>query len=149
MAIPMFASNILGRRAHRAGAALPQGAAAPIFTISGGRIVLTALIGQVTTVIETAANATKLIANPTVGADQDLCATLDITADPVGLLYGITGTAANAMIGAGSTLFGQLATPVVISEGTIDLSCVGSATGAIAWTIYYVPIDSYSKAVAA
>ena len=50
----------------------------------GGRVIVNMLLGEVTTVIQTQANNTKLIAHPTSGSDVDLCAVSDIAALEVG-----------------------------------------------------------------
>lgn len=132
----------LGNRVERASATLPQ---TPddeaLFSISGGRIMLTAIIGEVTVVIETQACDTKLKFNPTAtGADQDLCGVLDITADAVGEMYTITGIVANAM--RSDLLIGQAMTNhLILSEGDIEIDCAANNTGEVAWTLFYYPID--------
>jgi hypothetical protein len=65
---------------------LPQSGQSGLFRVNG-RIIVTFLIGEVTTIIETQPNNTKLVSNPTVGADVDLCTVLDITGDTVGTMY--------------------------------------------------------------
>lgn len=92
----------LGLKVDRETAPLPQSTAEAIFTIAGGRVAINQIIGEVTTVIETQANNTKLIANPTTGTSVDICTALDITADEVGTLYGITGLNTDAMNGIDS-----------------------------------------------
>lgn len=147
-----FTELVLGFRVDRATAALPQTTDGALFTISGGRILLTSIVGEVTTVIQTQANNTKLKFNPdATGADQDLCAVLDISADPVGELYTIDGTVGNAMrsdllIGLNS-LYG--AGGLILSEGAIELDCAASNTGSVAWTLTYLPIDDGAAVVAA
>lgn len=144
-----YRKALFGLSVARATAALPQGVQSALFTISGGRILLTSIVGQVTTVIQTQANNTKIVSNPTTGTDVDLCAVLDITADQVGCLYGITGLFSDAMVGAnaGATVIPRNA--VVVPVGTIDLSCAASNTGAVKWDITYVPLDAGAKVVAA
>ena len=133
----------LGFRVDRATENLPQTGEGSLFTITIGRVLVNMLMGEVTTVIETQANATKLLLNPTAaGADQDLCATLDITADPVGEIYTPSGGVGDALrsdllIGAG-TLIGV---PFILSEGDIRLSCAASNTGQVQWSIWYLPLD--------
>ncbi len=102
--LPMFTALKLGARVDRAAAALPQTAAGSLFTVTGGRVLLLAIVGEVTTVIQTQANASKLQSVPTVGSTVDMCTTLDITADEVGCLYGITGIPADALVGANAGL---------------------------------------------
>ena len=142
----------LGTRVDRATATLPQTTDGALFTITGGRVLLTAIIGEVTTVIETQANNTKLKLNPSAtGADQDLCAVLDISADPVGELYTISGTVGDAMrsdllIGLNSLLG---AGGMILSEGDIELDCAASNTGSVAWSLWYLALDVGASIAAA
>ncbi len=147
-----FAGGILGLRVDRATAALPQTAAAAIFTISTGLVAVTALYGEVTTVIQTQANATKLTFDPTAtGATQDLCATLDITADAVGTMYSITGAPATGLqdglnfVTPSENLTGWL----ILKPGGILLDCAASNTGAVKWSIWYVPLEAGASIAAA
>ena len=143
-------SSLLGTPVNRALATLPQGAAGALFTITGGKVLITSIVGEVTTIIQATANATKLVANPTTGTSVDMCATLDVTADEVGCLYGITGTPAGALVGTDAGLATTMATKgIIVNTGTIDLDCAGSATGAVKWVLHYIPIDVGAHIVAA
>ncbi len=147
-----FAGGILGLRVDRATAALPQTAAAAIFTISTGLVAVTAIYGEVTTVIQPQANATKLTFDPTAtGATQDLSATLDITADAVGTMYSITGTPATALADSLNFVSSNkmLAAPLVLKPGGILLDCAASNTGAGKWSIWYVPLEAGASIAAA
>ncbi len=140
----------LGTLVSRAAAILPQSTDGALFTISGGRVVVNAIVGEVTTVMEAGANNTKLKLNPTaVGADQDLCATLSIASDAVGDQYTITGTVGDAMLSDLLIGNGVLTSPLVLSEGDIELDCSASKTGAIAWELIYSALDSDATVVAA
>lgn len=124
----------------RATAALPQSGTDALYTITGGRILLVSIIGEVTTVIQTQANNTKLTFNPTAtGASTDICANLSTTGDAVGTLYGITGTLANAM--TENMLMAVEQANLILSEGTIDLTCAASNTGSVKWDMFYIPMD--------
>lgn len=140
---------LFGLAVERPTAALPQTTQSALFTVTGGRIAVLGVIGQVTTVIQTQANNTKLVANPASGTDADLCAVLDITADEVGTLYSISGLASDAMRGTTAGSVAGQDRPVIVAAGTIDLSCAASNTGAIAWTLFYVPIDDGAYVTAA
>tara|TARA_Y100000310_G_scaffold243195_1_gene247636 strand:+ start:646 stop:1107 length:462 start_codon:yes stop_codon:yes gene_type:complete len=130
---------------EKAAANLPQSTQAAIFNINGGRVEVIQLLGEVTTVIQTQANATKLISNPTVGADVDLCGTNDITADAVGTIYSITNDFSDAMVATTSGAVEVTPTAnsrnLIIAAGTIDLDCAASNTGQTKWVILYRPID--------
>ena len=100
------------------------------------------------TVAVTVANASLIKLNPTVAADTDLCAALDIgtTDTPIGHLLSITGTAADAMVrGAGVPM---LATEIIVMEGVIEHESAGT-DGEITWTLTYVPYDKGATIVAA
>jgi hypothetical protein len=131
----------MGLVAERAAALPPQTDADDLFTVVGGRVLLRQIIGEVTIQIGNVANNTNLEFNPDDAARGDLCAVLDIDNDAVGTVYGITGTAANAMLD-GTVIVAKQATELILKPGVIELHCAGnSGTGAIKWTVVYVPID--------
>jgi len=138
-----------GIKVERATATLPQTGAAPIFNILGGRVAITQIIGEVTTQIQAQADATKLTGNPTTGTSVDICATLDITGDEVGTLYGIAGLPATAMIGINAGALPAQERDVILGIGTLDLDCAASNTGSVKWTLFYIPIDDGAYVVAA
>lgn len=147
-----FTKGILGCRVNRATAALPQTAAAAIFTVAGGRVAITSIVGEVTTVIQTQADNTKLTFDPTdAGATQDLCAVTDITADAVGTMYSITGTPAGVLSDALNLMTPNknLANPLILKPGSILLDCAASNTGSVKWSLWYVPLDDGATVVAA
>lgn len=146
---PQVRALALGQKVDRATAALPQTTAGTLFTVTGGRILLTSIVGEVTTVIQTQANNTKLQSVPTVGTTVDLCAVLDITAKEVGALFGITGTFATALVGAnaGATVIPTV--PLIIPVGAIKLNCAASNTGSVKWSVTYVPYDDGASVAAA
>jgi len=84
----------------------------------------------------------KLIANPTVGADVDMCADLNIVGAAVGSTLNITGTLANAMVYTGGAAGQAQAADLIVHAGTIDLNTVVTpATGKIKWTLHYIPLE--------
>jgi len=136
-----IADVALGCRVDRATATLPASTAAAIFTVVGGKCMITNIVGEVTTIIQNQANNTKLTANPTTGTSVDMCTVLSIANDEVGCLYGITGGTGDAMVGtnAGHTI--GMTTPAIVNAGTIDLDCAATNTGAIQWSIWYIPLE--------
>lgn len=145
---PQVRGISLGFKVDRATAALPQTAAGSLFAVIGGRIALTSIVGEVTTVIQTQANNAKLQSVPTVGTTVDLCTVLDITAKEVGALFGITGLFSDALVGgtAGSTVLPR--NPVIVPVGNIKLNCAASNTGAVKWSITYIPLDDAATVAA-
>lgn len=134
--------------AHRATAALPATTQSALFTVTG-RIKLLSIIGEVTTIVQTQACNTKIVANPTVGNDVDMCAVLDITAAAVGAQFSITGTLATAMVKTTSGAGVFQAAPLLVLPGTIDLSTAATNTGSVKWRIEYTPVDPGARVFAA
>lgn len=132
----------IGLRADKATAALPQTTTGSLFNVEGGNILLTLLVGEVTTVIQTQLDNAKLQANPDTGTTTDLCGNLDLSADEVGALYTITGdTATDAMQRGESGSVPAQTTAVVVAPGTIDLVCSASNTGSVKWSVWYLPLE--------
>lgn len=143
---------LVGVRVARATAALPQTTTSTLFTISTGQVLLTSIFGEVTTVIQTQANNTKLTFDPTAtGASQDMCAVLDITADAVGTIYSITGTAATALQDSLNWVPSSkmLAQPILLKPGAILLDCAASNTGSVKWAATYIPLEAGASMAAA
>ena len=128
---------------------LPATATQNLFVVNGGRIILTGIVGEVTTVIQTQACNAKLISTPTTGTAVDLCGVLNISAKEVGCLFGITGTLATALVGANAGATNLLATPIIIPIGVIGLNTSATNTGAIKWRMTYVALDSAASVVSA
>ena len=139
------------RIVERAVANLPQATQAALFTIAGGKVLITAIYGEVnTTAIEAQETVIKLVLNPTVGADVDFGESLDINADTVGTIYNITGTLSDAIVATTSGGMIAQASPIVAAAGTIDLDTDDdSSTGKIMWVIHYSPLDLGATIVAA
>lgn len=137
----IYRDNKLGIRVDRDTDTLPQATTEALFTVVGGRVAITQIIGEVTTVIQNKENNTKLVSNPTNGTDADLCDVLNIAADEKGTLYGITGISSDDLIGVNAGALRGQTVDVIVPSGTIDLSCAASSTGAVKWTLFYYPID--------
>ena len=131
-----------------------------LFTVSG-LVLITAIIGKVTTVI-TVANTVKLQANPTVGTTQDLCAATDLgtTDTPAGNLLTVSGAPTGAIvsgIGAAplwpvskvSSDFLGAAKGIAVAAGTIEQVTATGADGGIDWWVTYVAIEPNAGIVAA
>jgi len=145
-----YTANRLGLRATRNTAALPQTAQAAIFTITGGRVIITALVGEVTTAMDATATNLKVTANPTVGADVDIAANVAVASDPAGTLYTLPSAFATALAKGQAVPLAANGEGVVASPGTIDLvTSASNAAGRVKWTMYWLPLDSGARVVAA
>ena len=131
---------LLGIKLDRATAALPATAYGALFTITGGRVLLTSMVGEVTTVIQTQACNIKITATPTTGTAADIATDVETNADEVGTLYGI-GAYVGAMLATNAGATSIPDTPVVLNIGTLGITTSATNTGSIKWSITYVPYD--------
>ena len=137
------------RTVNRTTSNTPQSTQTPYFTVAGGEVLILGIYGEVTTILEAGANSIKLVANPTTGADVDMCVALDTDTDAAGTMYNITGTPADAMVATTSGAMTSQASGIVVAAGTIDLDATASKTGLTKWMLHYVPIDSGATITAA
>ena len=138
----------LGFRVQGTARTIPQSSAlTTLFTITGGRIMINLLYGVVTTIVGGTTPNLKLVATPSAGSANDMCAVLVITTDQVGTMFVCPVAVGTALIGPASTgVSGSVSGPgtggQVVAPGTIaHTSAAADATGAIQWTLFYVPLD--------
>jgi hypothetical protein len=131
----------LGRIVQRATANLPQTATGNLFAVTGGRVVVTSLVGQVTTAVQAQANAVKLRAVPTVGAVNDLSGTVDINGAAVGSLLSVTGLAGDALVLSTGGGVSMLRNAILVAVGNIALNTAASSTGQVKWSLTYYAYD--------
>lgn len=150
-----FAQGIIGVRVDRATSTLPQSTTVGIFTIAGGRVLVTSLVGEVTTAIGAGTTPDgKLIYNPTAaGTSFDLCTAVSLASDAVGQQYYIAGNVATpgallvaGAVGQANPVFAQA---LLLSEGAIEFNMDESVTGAIQWSLSYIPYDDGATVTAA
>lgn len=141
-----------GIRVERAVAALADG---PLFNIAGGKVLMTALVGEIT--VDLAASGatlnTKLVATPTTGDATDLCANTNIDTYGEGNVLGITGVPTDNLMPAAehASIPGMTTDGVILTIGTLDLDteAVTAATSLVKWTLFYIPIDDGAVVTAA
>jgi hypothetical protein len=120
-----------------------------LFTITGGLVAITSLVGRVTTAI-TVANTVKLQANPTTGATKDLVAATDLgtTDTPAGNLVSFQGLTGDSILTGPGAVPG-IKQPLYVDTGTIEQVTATGADGGITWILTWVPIDDGASLVAA
>ena len=125
-----------------------------IFTITGGRILVTQILGQFTIACATVSSI-QLIATPLVGtfplaSARAMCALLLVNGYEAGDLLGITGVNTDAMLppAASASVEGQTF-GVVAQIGAIRILCNLIGPGSIRWTLKWVPIDNAAAVAAA
>lgn len=133
----------LGQRVERGTALLPMAASLNIFTIVGGKVLMTSLVGEITAAIGAVLNQSKLLTTPTLGSPRDICADLDTQSYAEGDLLGITGINTDAMIPpATDGCIEGMTIPVILKAGVLTLECDGNTVvGKVKWTLHYIPID--------
>ncbi len=136
--------GMLGAVVRRATQTIPQTGTTALFNIVGGKVLMTSIVGRVTTAI--GGNATlKLVANPTASTagGTDLCAAVDMQASTEGDLFSITGLpATNMLVSQKGSVQTMDYKGVAMSVGTLDLDAAdNSTTGKVRWIVTYVPID--------
>lgn len=146
-----YTRTVLGIPVQRAAALQPQTAQAAIFTVAGGKVLVTSLIGEVVVATPATTNVVKVVGNPTSGTDVDWTSTTSTASKEAGSIISLNPTAGGALIvtnaGGGAAIS---PTGFVAQIGTIDLNTSGSAaTGTIKWTLTYVPIDTGATVTAA
>ena len=142
-AASITANPVLGLKVNKTAATLPATTTQNIFTVSGGRVLVTSLTGEVTTVVQ--AQACNLSVNhvTTVGGDIVLASVVDINADEAGTLYVAEGDG-TALVpqSSGAVLWSSGSGPMILAEGTINIQTSATNTGASAWELWYWPLDT-------
>lgn len=127
----------------------------PLFTIAGGKVLVTGILGFVTVAIGANATNAKLVFDPTAtGSDFDLCTATAITSDAVEQQYTIAGTveSVGALLVAGAV--GQcnpfFTDPLSLTPGQLHQNLSADPSGGeITWRLWYLPIDTGASIVAA
>lgn len=155
-----FTKGILGTAVYKGATALVQNAANNLFTVSGGLVAVTALVGIVTTAVGANAITVQYRHTPSGGSAAALTAATTVTSDAAGTFWTLsTGIAADLISEqspAGSEVpnvtFGpMLQQPIAIGTGTVDIlsSNADPDGGAARYILTYVPLDDGARVVAA
>ena len=125
-----------------------------LFTVTGSCLV-NLIVGEVTTVVGGA--ATMKLRDTTNSID--LCAATTVDTDAAGTMYLFSGVASETLNSSITPVIGVAykttggTTPVVLGKGggtsTISHVLDAADTGAVLWTLYYLPITSGAGIVAA
>lgn len=135
-----------------------------MFTITGGAILLTFLMGRVTdTLVSPTPTNVTLQHNDGIAADI-FGALLDWEDDPIGTLYLITGVPTDTIIalepgtalsmrggflGGATGGQGTLGRGILMTAGDIELNTAQTATGGlVSWNLYYIPLTEDVTVVA-
>lgn len=132
-----------------------SGSSATLFTVAGGMVLVTSLVGRVSTVLSGTTGAISLGATPTVGASgaqvAGIAAATVVGGGEVGATYAVAATIAGAPTtlanGGASAVAGKspflAQSGFVVQAGIITITTsVATMTGAIDWYLTYVPLDN-------
>ena len=149
-AFSSVSNPLLGVKVVKSSATLPATTTQNIFTVSTGRVLITRLTGEVTTIVQAQACNLKVTSVPTTGTAADLAANLDINAKEAGTLFLVEGDG-TALVGAnaGAAMSAVGSNPIEVPEGTIRIETSATNTGATKWEIWYIPLDSGASIVSA
>lgn len=139
---------VLGNTVARATSTLPATTSLTIFNVTGGNVLLTSLVGTVTTAIQ--GQATTITINHTVGATTTALSTSagDLNAAVVGSVASLTGiTIGGSPVNVGAA--GASVCQFVLGAGALKYTTGATSTGSIRWTLTYVPIDDGAAVTAA
>lgn len=158
-------SLLLGVRVAKSLSA-PQTTSAALFNVTGGKVAITSVIGEVTTVIGGTTVNYNLTYTPSGGSAADLCAATACTSDAVGTLYSLVSGVATDLLSVQSvsaiggtpvaaseapnvTYAPLLRMPFVVRAGALNWKTSASTTGVVAWTLTYIPVDDGASVAAA
>jgi hypothetical protein len=138
----------LGFQVLKAAQTLPQTTTLTLFTVTGGRVAVTSLVGTVSTVIGAGAVTMSLGLAPTVGSPNTAGIaglTASLAAKEAGTNFWLPPIAGGTLlVGANAGAAAQLTANVyVATTGTITwTTAAASTTGAVSWALTYIPIDT-------
>lgn len=138
---------------HVQKSASPANATTSLFTVSG-LVLVTGIVGLVTTVMSATATSLNLNHDPTIGAAADLCAATVITSDTAGTLYGFSGVITELLVSSGTAVPSEAYTRLsgvrtVLNNGVVGQVGTAANTGVVEWHLMYVPISNGASVVAA
>ena len=144
------AATLWGIHVSKASATLPAGTTQDIFTVAGGRVLVRALIGEVT--VEVGAGTTpdlQVQMDPTTGTTTDIATDVVIASDEVGTLYYVEGDG-TALIPISSG-YAQAAAGqgFILPIGTVQIVTSETTAGATKWDIWFLALDDGASVVSA
>jgi len=130
----------------RAAAALPATATGALFSVVGGNVMITNLVGVVATAMSATATNLKLnVLNTATTGNADISANVLVTSLAVGTLLGLPtlGSAGTALVYAVQN------NEFVIGAGSIRAITDATNTGTVKWYCNYIALDPGAYVVAA
>jgi hypothetical protein len=126
-----------------------SGVTSTLYTVAGGAVLVTAMVGRVTTALSGTTGTIALGTAPTVGtaSTTGIATATVVGAAEIGTILtpqassGLGGALVVSTLHAGNPPF--LAMPFVVNTGTITITTgVATMTGQVQWYLHYVPLDN-------
>lgn len=138
--------NSYGPTVLRAAAVLPATATGALFSVVGGNVIITNLVGQVATAMSATATNLKLnVLNTATTGNADISANVLVTSLAVGTLLGLPtlGSAGTALVYAVQN------NEFIVGAGSIRAITDATNTGTVKWYCNYIPLDPGAYVAAA
>lgn len=136
---------LLGTKIEEPAGVLPATGTAHLFTVAGGRVIVTGLVGQCTTVCSATATTVSVGHTPPTGTASTtaLATATAVTSAEVGSQVSLPITKGallvNVLAGGAAQVPGSGG--YVVPPGQIDITTSATNTGAFKWTLTYIPLD--------
>jgi hypothetical protein len=131
----------MGLHCVKASATLPATTDQTLFTISGGNVFVTLLIGEVSTVFQNSDPVLTVVADPTTGTNVTLASTVDTTSLEAGGWLLVEGDGTAIVIGDAGMIPVTGQYNFVVGIGAIILHSAATKTGATKWDLFWHPLD--------
>lgn len=128
----------------RAAKKLPDNTTETAFTITGGPVLITGLVGRYVTAADATATTLQITTTATGSTGGNLSTAVSVASSEIGVMVGLTDGKGGALIvGATAGVGLPLANPFSLNTGTIVLKTVGTtSTGTVEWYLTYVPLNT-------
>jgi len=139
----------LGTLVQKGPSVLPATTTANLYTVNTGAVVVTGLVGVVTTVCSATVTNLSIGTHPTGLSAQNasIAVATAITSAAVGTwlaplpVSGVGGGTGSLVVAAPSAV-AFLPAAFIVPAGTITLTTSATNTGAVSWYLTYVPLDT-------
>jgi hypothetical protein len=147
----MLANIVMGIRVDRPTSVLPQTDTTTYFTISVGKVLMTELIGEITTEAVGGAVELTIDHNPTTGTTAAIAALLDINPWDIGDVLTISGLLTGNVLPAvhAGSVDAMPYGGVILTPGALTFTTGASVAGYVKWSLFYIPLDDGAYVTAA
>jgi len=140
----------LGYHVSRATAALPTtGVTTSYFTIAGGRVEVTLLIGEVTDTIQNSDPGISVTSRATTGTALVLNSTVALTSLEIGGFIRVNGLGSALVKSNAGAVLSAANSGFIVNTGNIAVIATTTKTGSVKWDLWYFPIDEGATVTAA